>query len=534
MTDYKKSLSTGLIALCKCLCLTALLLCACAEVSDHCGDWKKYDSKTQFCFGNTAIDKCGGEKYDPTAQFCHGDTTVAKCGGNDYDPVTQICIGNEIREKCYKLTTATSPAGYGTISRNPERECYDYGTTVIVTATPATGYAFARWTGALASTAHAEVITMDDNKTLVANFEAIPIGYHLLDIDRNPVGGGTVSCDPDSSSYPAGTEVAVTATPNTGYKFIGWSMASTDTSRTVTIIMNADRRLIANFERIRYTLTINRNPEVGGTVTPASVSTHDSGTVIDISAGPASAFVFVNWTVINGTATFGNANNATTTVTLRSNAAITANFYIPSTGTHFNSAVTYTFFIDERDRRQYRSVKIGSQTWMAENLNYDVPNVNTDVCYSNTSSNCNTYGRLYDWATAMNLPSSCNSSSCASQVQSPNHRGICPAGWHVPSDDEWTALRDFVGSNAGTKLKSKRGWSDNGNGTDDYGFSALPGGGRWGGGRFDSVGYFGYWWSATENDATSARIRYMYYDDGNVDSSWDGKAGMFSLRCAQD
>jgi len=178
----------------------------------------------------------------------------------------------------------------------------------------------------------------------------------------------------------------------------------------------------------------------------------------------------------------------------------------------------------------YKTVAIGSQTWMAENLNY---NVSGSKCYNNLESNCDTYGRLYDWSTAMNFASSCNSSSCSSQIQF-KHRGICPAGWHIPSDAEWTALTDYVGSStAGTKLKAVSGWSSN-SGTDQYGFSALPGGDGGSSGSFYDVGYYGYWWSATENYASNAYYRYMLYNNSNVYRFDNYKSGLFSVRCAQD
>ena len=187
----------------------------------------------------------------------------------------------------------------------------------------------------------------------------------------------------------------------------------------------------------------------------------------------------------------------------------------------------------------YKTVVIGTQTWMAENLNYVVEG---SKCYDNDPANCNTYGSLYDWATAMSLPSSCNFSSCSDQINNP-HRGICPSGWHIPSDAEWTTLAnfvvDFVGFNAGTKLKARSGWNDyyeaSGNGTDEFGFSALPGGVGDSGGYFYDVGYYGYWWSATEYDAYNAYGRGMYYDNDYVFSySFYGKSGLFSVRCLQD
>jgi uncharacterized protein (TIGR02145 family) len=185
-------------------------------------------------------------------------------------------------------------------------------------------------------------------------------------------------------------------------------------------------------------------------------------------------------------------------------------------------------FTDSRDNQVYRIVTIGTQTWMAENLNWAGDDGNLGACYANNASNCNLYGRLYDWETVMG--GSASSSSSPSGV-----RGICPVGWHVPSDAEWTTLTNFVGSNAGNDLKSRSGWHDNGyvHYTYDFGFSALPGGERWSG-DFYNAGYFGNWWSATEFDATNARFRYMYWDHSFVSTYWYNKSYALSLRCLRD
>jgi len=191
-----------------------------------------------------------------------------------------------------------------------------------------------------------------------------------------------------------------------------------------------------------------------------------------------------------------------------------------------NFGAVVTTFTDSRDGKTYKKVTIETQTWMAENLNYDATG---SVCYRNSSDSCAKYGRLYEWSTAMgNKPSS---SASPSRVQ-----GVCPVGWHLPSDAEWTALTDAVGgaSTAGTKLKSTSGWNNNGNGTDQYGFSALPGGYGSSDGYFSYAGYGGYWWSATEDDANLAWSRRMYYDSENVSRVNNGKTYLFSVRCAQD
>ena len=179
-----------------------------------------------------------------------------------------------------------------------------------------------------------------------------------------------------------------------------------------------------------------------------------------------------------------------------------------------NKEVSSGNFTDSRDNKTYKTVKIGSQIWMAENLNY---NVSGSKCYKNESSNCTTYGRLYDWATS---------------------KIVCPSGWHLPSDAEWTKLTDYVGgvSTAGSKLKAKSGWKSSGNGTDDYGFSALPGGNGDSDGNFYEAGYSGFWWSSgeVEYDSVSAYIWHM--GDGNEYASrfYGSKATLLSVRCVQD
>jgi len=169
------------------------------------------------------------------------------------------------------------------------------------------------------------------------------------------------------------------------------------------------------------------------------------------------------------------------------------------------------------------TITIGSQTWMKGNLNCDVSG---SKCYNNNSANCYTYGRLYDWATAMNLPSSCNSNNC--QVQHP-HKGICPSGWHLPSHEEWQTLIDFVGGAYELKARS---W--NGNDGDEYGFSALPGGDGYSSGSFINVEREGHWWSSTERGSNHAYRRYMYYYNRDVYRDYDVKSDLFSVRCVKD
>jgi uncharacterized protein (TIGR02145 family) len=143
-------------------------------------------------------------------------------------------------------------------------------------------------------------------------------------------------------------------------------------------------------------------------------------------------------------------------------AMLIAMFAITFTSTAF--AQEKGAFTDPRDKKKYSTVKIGEQTWMAENLNYSAKG----KCYDDKPANCTKYGRLYDWVTAMALPSSCdnkNNKPCAEKVKA-KHAGICPKGWHIPSNEEWDKLIDYVENDkgctgcAGKFLKSKEGWND--------------------------------------------------------------------------
>jgi len=181
----------------------------------------------------------------------------------------------------------------------------------------------------------------------------------------------------------------------------------------------------------------------------------------------------------------------------------------------------------------YQTVVIGSQIWFQRNLNYDVQG---SVCYDNDPANCTKYGRLYDWATAMALSPSCDSISCAGQLK-PKHQGICPSGWHIPSNADWNELMRYVDGEswtAGGKLKAKSGWNEGGNGTDEFGFSALPGGYGYSGGYFYVVGNIGRWWSSSEYLSYYAYYWRMYYIGESASLDHDGKLFLYSVRCVQD
>ena len=197
---------------------------------------------------------------------------------------------------------------------------------------------------------------------------------------------------------------------------------------------------------------------------------------------------------------------------------------------------------DLRDGKTYRAVVIApaesgySQVWMAENLNYETKG---SFCYNDIPDHCDTYGRLYLWSAAMDSAGiwSTNGVECGAEwICTPTHpvRGICPKGWHLPSNDEFNALITAVGDHAGVKLKSTSGWIKNGTGMDMYSFSALPAGNR------DSIfysyeGYLANFWSSTEIDSKNSGVMRLYYNDVYINQNSSGnKQYGFSVRCVKD
>jgi uncharacterized protein (TIGR02145 family) len=164
----------------------------------------------------------------------------------------------------------------------------------------------------------------------------------------------------------------------------------------------------------------------------------------------------------------------------------------------------------------YKTVVIGTQTWMAENLNYEAEG---SKCYDDDPSNCATYGRLYYWETAMT---------------------VCPSGWHLPSLAEMNTLSRYVQSYSNcsncdaVKLKAVNGWVSY-NSTDEYGFSALPGGYGYLDGFFES-GYKGYLWTATEarDDYVYAQFMYHIHNDARLEPYSSKKYSLLSVRCLMD
>lgn len=184
----------------------------------------------------------------------------------------------------------------------------------------------------------------------------------------------------------------------------------------------------------------------------------------------------------------------------------------------------YSTFTDVRDGKAYKSIKIGTQEWMAENL--DFKTTFGSWCYGNSEQMGNKYGRLYTWESA---------------------KAAVPAGWHLPTDAEWKQLElslgmsqieadktDGRGTNEGDRLRSVGGWANEGNGTNEVGFTALPGGWRTNSGDNYIESWSGYWWTATENSPSDAWFRFISTSNPKVYRKYGYKSDAYSVRCVKN
>jgi uncharacterized protein (TIGR02145 family) len=200
--------------------------------------------------------------------------------------------------------------------------------------------------------------------------------------------------------------------------------------------------------------------------------------------------------------------------------------------------------ITDSEGTSYKTVYIGTQTWMAENLKVSkyndgttIPNITDNKKWRNdtTGAWCNNnnsdslgkiYGKLYNWY--------------AVSKTSNGNKNVCPTGWHVPTDAEWTVLTDYLGGEgvAGGKMKEvgTTSWnSPNTEATNTSLFSALPGGDRdYDGGYYNTIGYLGVWWSSTEGNASNAWNRNLYNGNGGAGRNDNLKKDGLSVRCLRD
>ena len=195
----------------------------------------------------------------------------------------------------------------------------------------------------------------------------------------------------------------------------------------------------------------------------------------------------------------------------------------------------YGEFLDERDGQVYKTIQIGDQVWMAQNLNF---NALLSSCYKDSIEKCEKFGRRYTWISAMDTARvfTTNAKGCGyDRICDPDMilpaQGVCPEGWHIPSSKEWTDLVEFVtgwsSSLSLTMLKSKKGWDTTGIGgnyksNDTLGFSAIA---------THDEGQSVHFWTSTEKGRTKAYARYIWYNGGTPSTEYDKNEAYVSVRC---
>ena len=218
----------------------------------------------------------------------------------------------------YHLTIIKSGTGSGTVNKNPNSETYAHGTPVTITATPETGSIFAGWSGGITSTANPLHITMNGNMTVTATF--VKQQYRLT-VNKAGDGSGSVNKNPSATSYTYGTKVTLTATPETGSIFAGWSGDITGTNNPLSITMNANVTVTATFVKQQYSLNVNKVGTGGGSVSKnPNLETYAFGSSVTLTATPEIGSIFAGWSDdLSGT-----ANPAS--ITISSSKTVTARF----------------------------------------------------------------------------------------------------------------------------------------------------------------------------------------------------------------
>ncbi len=227
----------------------------------------------------------------------------------------------------YSLSVTIVPNGGGSVVLNPAGGTYTAGTQVTLTAVASSGYVFSGWDGDLTGIQNPATIVMDANKTVVATFQQTGGGgvtTYSLNVSVVPTEGGSVSLNPSGGVYVAGTQVTLTAIPNSGYVFDNWIGDLTGTQNPATIVMDSNKTIVAVFsqqQQQQYTLTTSVSPSGAGSVLldPAG-GVYTAGTQVTLTAVANSGYVFSNW---SGDLT-GTQNPAT--IVMDSNKSVTANF----------------------------------------------------------------------------------------------------------------------------------------------------------------------------------------------------------------
>jgi len=462
------------------------------------------------------IKTCGGKEYNTSEFSCKGGELVGKCKGEDYYPDYQTCKNGQIEDKSSSGGSSSS-AKTGSSSSSSNGTTLSSSSVKSSSSSQGNGIAFGSFTDARDGKKYKTIeigaqIWMAENLNYFEEWVGPTRGnrcYNDKDANCDTYGrlyewDDAIRLCPDGWHLPSRAEwndlvSAVGTTPGKKLKSTGsdWrDGAGTDDFGFGALPGGRiDKNEFASFNVAGYWWTATEN----GAIYSNDV-TMDGGNNVGFTTGSPKT---------------------------RQHSVRCVK------GSSSSSSVVYGTVTDKRDNQKYATVKIGAQTWMAENLNYAGTDDEIGSCYNNKDENCETYGRLYDWATAMDIESSYNTQKF--DAPTGQHQGICPDGWHLSSRAEWNDLATAVNSAAyaAKHLKARSSeWGDD-YGTDIYGFGALPGG-RIDKNQFTGLSIAGYWWTTTENGNSYSNDVTM--DNGNSVSFTTGslKTRQNSVRCLKD
>jgi len=468
---------------------------------------KEYDPESKFCHGGTIEDKCGGKEFEPS-QFCIGNAIYATCGTNPpYNIETHFCAGNAVRQKCggYEYNVAENGCCGG--KEYPLETHFCYG-----------GFAEPKCGGK----------------------EYNPATHQCCDATVYNV--TTQACLGDNVYNKCGGEPYNTATQFclNGQRY---SLCGGQEYNPATQFCNAGsvKNKCGGKEYGLNQFCIENVVYSTCGVEPYSIASQfcgGDGVIYPLCGGndynPATHFChaglvtekcggmtygddeFCEGGVIKALCGVSPYNSGThfchnNTITAKCGGRV----YDPDIYTCNGIVLSYTFE-DTRDQKIYKAVLIGEQVWMAENLNF---NAVGSVCYNDDPANCNTYGRLYNWAMAMGVADMFNNDANR-YPEYENNKGICPDNWHVPSRSEWLELAAAVGgsgtdglTNAGVRLKAPLF-----GGTNDFGFAALLGGywQQYATPTYSGLESTGNWWSSTQNSGAGINLFQLNYNSNNM------------------
>jgi len=498
------------------LVLTSAILTTlsfCAQVPENCGDGQKLESG-MFCFDGMAYKKCGGSEYDPAKKFCSPQGRLEdKCGGKaDFDPDREFCYKGKVVAKCGgdEYDPVTQGCFYGAVSAKCGTNSFDSANQFCSNITNGTIYD--KCDGAI----FVPPKSCNGSPVLpVCGTEHYnPDSFYC---NSNNVYINGAAAGPICKGVVYDTEKKFCYNGKTYDKCAGQIYNPTVQTCKGSEVVNIQ-------EPGKFYVSL----ESAGTGASGGGNYKSNDKVILIAGTPPADYYFRKWEVEG--------------VNIEEPYKDTAVFYMPSK--NVNAKAVFEFVLwDRRNDKKYKTVKMpDGKTWMAENLNYETDGdwANHSWCYNDSISNCEVYGRLYDFAAAMRVPITYNTSTWTeSDVE---RQGVCPSGWHLPSNAEWDDMIKSTGdkATAGRMLKSSRLWRTSKNeyiGTDNYGFSALPGGQR--STRYNAYGdktNEGYWWAAASGTLTTTSYAEKMTSSSNGVGSNSNyiKVNGHSVRCVQD